>query len=333
MILAAGLGTRMRPLTRLRAKPALPVLNRPLLHFTLDRLAAAGVRQVVINLHHLPATVVRAVGDGSRFGLQVTYSRERTILGTGGGPRKVRAFFGDQPFLLVNGDVLFDFDLRRLLERHRRAGVSVSLGLIPNPDPRRYRPVITDETGTVLSLAGLPRQARGRPWLFTGIHVLAPALLERLPTGVSDSVRDLYAPLVKEGGRILGVPLPGAWYDLGSPGLYLAAQQTLLRKKTVGDKRHSLVHPEAVIHSQATVESSVVGPGCHVGAHARLTGSVLWKSVRVGAGARIGNSILADGVKVGVGEKIEAMVVTKLVPPAAESGSEIRAGRVFTGVS
>ena len=146
----------MLPLTCRRAKPVLPVLNRPLLHWTLDRLAAAGVTEVVVNLHHLPATVVRAVGDGVHFGLRITYSRERAILGTGGGPRKVRAFFGEEPFLLVNGDVLFDFDLRRLLDRHRRAEVRVSLGLIPNPDPRRYGPVITDETGGVLSQLATP---------------------------------------------------------------------------------------------------------------------------------------------------------------------------------
>lgn len=333
MILAAGLGTRMRPLSLLRAKPAMPVLNRPLLHFTLDRLAAAGVKQVVINLHHLPSTVVRAVGDGAGFGLEVTYSRERAILGTSGGPRKVRAFFGDEPFLLVNGDVLFDFDLRRLLARHRRAGVVASLGLIPNPDPRRYRPVITDETGAVLSLAGLPRQARGRPWLFTGIHVLSPGLLERLPKGGSDSVRDLYAPLVAEGQRILGVPLQGTWYDLGSPVLYLAAQQALLRKKAVGDQRHSLIHPEASVHPRAVVESSVVGPGSVVGDQARLTGSVLWDAVRVGPAARIADSILADGVRVTVGERIQGVVVTRLRPQAAEPAGEVRGGRVFTELS
>lgn len=333
MVLAAGLGTRMLPLTCRRAKPVLPVLNRPLLHWTLDRLAAAGVTEVVVNLHHLPATVVRAVGDGGHFGLRITYSRERAILGTGGGPRKVRAFFGEEPFLLVNGDVLFDFDLRRLLDRHRRAGVRVSLGLIPNPDPRRYGPVITDETGGVLSLAGLPRQARGRPWLFTGIHVLDPALLERLPKGASDSVRDLYAPLLARGERILGVPLQGAWYDLGDPALYLGAQQALLRKKAVGDERHSLVHPEAQVHPRASVESSVVGRGCVIGDEARLLGSVLWEGVRVGVAARVGNSILADGVRVAVGEQIEGMLVTKEQPKAANQAGEIRAGRVFTEMS
>src|SRR5262245_1176985 len=178
MILAAGLGLRARPLTLSRAKPVLPVLNRPLLHWTLDALASHGVREVVINVHHRPQTVVRAVGSGGAFGLRVTYSHERRLLGTGGGPRRVRRFFGAEPFLLVNGDVVFDLDLDRLVERHRASGARATLALKPNPDPRRYARVVTGPGGRLLSLAGLPRPARGRSSLFTGVHVLDPALLE-----------------------------------------------------------------------------------------------------------------------------------------------------------
>ena len=122
MVLAAGLGLRMRPLTLLRAKPVLPVLNRPLLEWTMIRLARAGVTDAVVNLHHLPETVTAVLGSGRRFGLRIRYSRESTILGTGGGPRAVREVFGDEPLLLVNGDVLFDLDLRRLLTVHRTCG-------------------------------------------------------------------------------------------------------------------------------------------------------------------------------------------------------------------
>jgi hypothetical protein len=136
MVLAAGLGTRMRPLTLLRAKPALPVMNRPLIHWTLERLARHGIREVVVNLHHLPASVVRAVGDGSAFGLKVQYTRERTILGTGGGPRKARPLLGDGPVLIVNGDVLFDFDLGDLMRQHRRRKASATLAQLSTGEVR-----------------------------------------------------------------------------------------------------------------------------------------------------------------------------------------------------
>lgn len=307
MVLAAGLGLRMRPLTERRAKPALPVLNRPLLDHTLERLARAGVTDVVVNLHHRPASVRRVVGDGRRFGLRVRYSFERRILGTGGGPRKARRLLGDGPVLLVNGDVLFDFDLRALVERHRRSGAVATLALRPNPDPALYGPVVTDRRGRILSLAGKPRPAHGRVSLFTGVHVLDPTLLDRMRPGPSDSVRDLYAPLVAEGALLLGVRAKGTWYDLGGPLQYLVTQRRLLRRTRFG----RVVHPSATLARGARVTASVVGPDARIGAGAVVAGSVLWERVEVGPGATVEGSILADGVHVRAGEKVEGQVVTK----------------------
>lgn len=310
MVLAAGLGTRMRPLTLLRAKPALPVMNRPLLHWTLDLLAKNGVTEVMINLHHLPWTIMEAVGDGSVFGLRVSYSREPRILGTGGGPRKVRAFFGDAPFILVNGDMVFDFDLRGLVRRHEKARARVTLALRPNPDPRRYSAIRTTKAGRVTSLAGLPRPTRGTASLFTGVHVLDPALLDRLPAGPSDTVRDLYAPLVAEGETVLGVRVRGKWFDIGSPSLYLASHRALLAAGFGGATGGVLVHPDAEVQRGARVARSVVGPGCVIAPGARVTGSILWDGVRVGPRSQVRDSILASRTRVGEGEKMVGVVVT-----------------------
>ena len=309
MVLAAGLGTRMRPLTLLRAKPALPVLNRPLIQWTLDLLARHGVTEVIVNLHHLPKTMVRAVGDGRALGLDVAWSREVRILGTGGGPRKVRDLLGDEPFFLVNGDVLFDFDLTELLRRHRAAGARATLALVPNPEPRRYSSIMTGAGGWVRSLARLPRPSRGQPSLFTGIHVLDPSLLDRLHEGPSDIVRDLYAPLIAEGEDILGVRVKGAWYDFGSPALYLRSQLKMLSTGFRGLARGPLVHPAARVHPRARVKRSVVGAGAVVGEGAELVGSVLWDGVRVGAGARVRGSILATGSRVEPREKLEGLMM------------------------
>jgi NDP-sugar pyrophosphorylase family protein len=302
MVLAAGLGLRMRPLTRRRAKPVLPVLNRPLLHWTLELLARHGVTECLVNLHHRPETVVAAVGDGRRLGLRVRYSHEPRILGTGGGPRKVRDLLGDEPFLLVNGDVLFDFDLARLLARHRAAGAQATLALKSNPDPGTYSAVVTGPGGWVRSVAGLPRPARGMVSLFTGIHVLDPALLDRLPPGRSESVPDLYAPLLAEGGRVLGVRVRGAWYDLGRPSLYLASQLRMLA--LLRGRRGSLIHPRARVSVRARVASSVVGARSVVEPGASLSGSVLWEGTRVGPGAVVRGSILTEGVRVAAGERV-----------------------------
>jgi NDP-sugar pyrophosphorylase family protein len=308
MILAAGLGTRMRPLTRLLAKPALPVLDRPLLHWTLDALAAAGVDEVAINTHHLPATVRKAVGSGRHWGMTITWSHERTILGTGGGPRRLRAFFGDQPCLLVNGDVFFRFDLRKLVARQRRTGARVVLGLIPNADPRRYSAVTLDGRGRIRAIAGRPRPAAGRPWLFTGIHLIDPALLERLPSGPSDSVRDLYVPLLAEGTRLEGVPLRGAWYDLGAPPLYLASQLAMIRKRVPGRARGCLVGPGSAVSRGARVARSVIGRASVIEEGAVVEDSVVWPGSRIGSGCVVRGSIVA-GATLAVGSHVHDAIV------------------------
>lgn len=295
-MLAAGLGLRMRPLSLRRAKPVMPVLNRPLLLWTLERLARHGVREAVVNLHHRPSTVVRALSD-SGLGVRLRFSHERTILGTGGAPRRVREFFGDEPFLLVNGDVVFDFDLGALMERHLRSGARATLALKANPDPRTYGPVVTSGGGRIVSIAGLPRGRRGTVSLFTGIHVIDPSLLDRLPRGRSEIVTHLYAPLIAEGELLLGVRVKGAWYDLGNPPMYLASQLAMLAAGRGGPRR-ALVDPAARVAPDARVESSVVGPGAIVGAGATVVRSVLWERAEVGAGARVHGSILAAGVRV-----------------------------------
>jgi NDP-sugar pyrophosphorylase family protein len=317
MVMAAGLGTRMRPLTLLKAKPVMPVLNRPLLHWTLELLARHGFTDLVVNLHHRSASVREAVGDGRRFGVNIQYSVEREILGTSGGPRKMRSFFGDEPFLVVNGDVVFDFDLGRLMTHHRDSRARATLALLPNPDPRRYGAVVTGPDGLVRALAGYPRRARGTPHLFTGIHVMDPAILDRLPLGPSDTVRDLYAPLIAEGQPIAGVRLKGAWYDLGSPQLYLASHRSLLARGFRGLARGSLVDPGAIVHPGARLVAAVVGKGCVVGEGAEVRGSVLWEGVKVASGARVRDSIMATGTSVGSGQQVTSAVVMR----AADAGA------------
>ena len=317
MVLAAGLGLRMRPLTLLRAKPVLPVLNRPLLEWTIEKLARAGVREVVVNLHHLPETVESALGSGRRFGLRVRYSREATILGTGGGPRAVRELLGDEPVLLVNGDVLFDFDLRRLLAAHRAGGARATLALRQNPRPYAYSPVVSDRKGRILSIAGRPGEARGTVAMFASVHVMDPALLDRLPEGASDSVLDLYIPMLAEGALPAGPAHRGAWYDFGRPSLYRDAQLRLLPGR---GRDRALVDGRARVAATARVRRAVVGRGARLGAGARVERSVLWEGAVVEAGARVSGSIVATGGVVRAGERAQGVIV--LPAAALEAGGE-----------
>jgi NDP-sugar pyrophosphorylase family protein len=323
MVLAAGLGTRMRPLTLLRAKPALPVLNRPLLHWTLRALARAGVDEVFVNTHHRPATVRAALRGARRLGVKVRCSHEPRLLGSIGGVRKLRRCFGDAPLLVVNGDMVFDFELRRLIAAHRQSGALATISLQAFPERGRYGAVVTDARGRVLSFGGQPKPARGRAWHFTGIQVLEPRILERLAPGPAEVARDLYGPLIREGALLLGVPLAGPWYDLSSPQLYLASQMQLLGRGFGNARRRLCLDPSARVGGGAAIKRSVIGPGCRVGPRATIADAVLWRGVQVGPGARVLRSVLTDGVRVAAGETLVGQAVFATRPRGATGGLRV----------
>ena len=292
VILAAGLGTRMRPLSNKIAKPALPVLNEPLIVRTLRILKRAGVGDVMINLHHRPDTIRAAIPPGN-LGLKIRYSRETSILGTGGALRKIRAWLGREPFLIVNGDVIFDFDLEALLATHRKTNALATLALKPNSDTKIYPPVITDRAGRILSIRGLPRGHRGTTSLFASVHVVDPVILQRLPAGASDAVRDLYIPLLREGAHLQGVRQAGVWHDLGSPSGYLKAQTRMLAERS--SKRSVAIDASVRLGKGARVDRSAIGPGCVVEPSARIEGCVIWDGVLVPTGTSLKNCIVMSG--------------------------------------
>ncbi|MGE0454398.1 MAG: sugar phosphate nucleotidyltransferase [Vicinamibacteria bacterium] len=312
MLLAAGLGTRMRPLTLLRPKPALPVLNRPLVGYTLEALARVGVREVVVNTHHLAAAMRRAARAACPRGMRLRFSHEPEILGSAGGVRKLRRWLGDEPFLLLNADMVFDFELRSLVELQRRSGARAVVSLQPPRAAGRYGAVVTDARGRLLSFGGWPRPPAGhRAWHFTGIHVMDPAILDRLRPGYAETARDLYGPLISDGEPVLGKLLRGPWYDLSSPALYLASQRALLRRGFGSASSGRAVAAGVRAAASARVEGSVVGAGCRIGPGARVRDSVLWEGVVVAEGARVEGSILADGARIEAGERVEDEIVLR----------------------
>lgn len=295
VILAAGLGTRMRPLTDKTAKPALPVLNEPLIVRTLRELKRAGVSEVMINLHHRPDTIRAAIPEGD-LGLKIKYSREARILGTGGALRKVRSWVGRNPLFVVNGDVIFDFDLKAMAACHRKTAALATLALKPNANPKKYKPVVTNRAGRILSIRGRPAARKGTVSLFASVHIIDPVILDRLPAGESDTVGDLYIPLLREGAHLQGVRQNGVWHDLGSPIGYLKAQMRLLAER--GRKRSTLIDPSVRLGKGARVVRSVVGAGGVIEASSRIEGSVVWDGALVKSGASLKNCIVMAGTEV-----------------------------------
>src|SRR6266545_959077 len=233
MLLCAGLGTRLRPLTDRVPKPAVPVCGVPLVRHSLALLAHAGVRRAVVNVHHLPDAMARAAEAAARaLGIALAVSREPVIAGTGGALREARPLLaGADAIFLVNGDVLFDLDLAAALAAHRASGALATMVLMEMPAGARYAAVETDGGGAVRRIAGRfgPGGEGLSAWHFTGVHVLSPALLDEVPTEPFevDVNRHVY-PRLMERGLVRAHHARGYWNDLGTPARYLAANEDVL---------------------------------------------------------------------------------------------------------
>lgn len=230
MILAAGAGTRLRPLTANLPKPMLPVAGRPVLEYTIAWLRYYEVRQVAINLHHCPEAVIDYFGDGSAFGVRITYSVEEVILGTAGGVKRLAHFF-EEPFILIYGDVLTDLDLNDLIRFHisqpSTGHMSMTVHRVPNPSAGGV--VELDKLGRVTCFMEKPAAKAVRSNLVNaGILIINPEILEYIPSGqFFDFGQDLFPRLLQVGVPIYAWPLPETAFllDIGTPENYAQTQE------------------------------------------------------------------------------------------------------------
>lgn len=230
MILAAGLGTRLRPLSNSVPKPLLPVAGKPLIVWNLLLLRRYGITEVIINLHHLGHLIEKELEDGSRFGMRLAYSREPAILGTGGGIKQAEALLGGAPFLVLNGDTLLELDLDDVTRFHAERRALATLVIREDPDVERWGAVEVDEQQRVISIAGRGRPATAqteglRRCMFAGVHVMDPRLLTPVPLRRESSIIDAYVEAIKRGDRILGYRMEGYWSDVGTPERYAQVQR------------------------------------------------------------------------------------------------------------
>jgi len=234
MVLAAGRGERLRPLTDRLPKPMIPVAGKPLLHYTLTYLKNCGIDEVVINLHHLARTIRDYLGDGSAWGLRIVYSFERSLLGTGGGIQKASPYFIGETFVVMNADILLEADLREVLRFHRESQAAVTLVLREDPDVDRYGAIEIDSDGCVrefLGKLGLPKRPRKR-LMFTGLHVLEPVVFSYMPLDLSVfSITDVYVNMLRAGERISGYEMQGFWTDLGTQDRYRRLQRMVEKQE------------------------------------------------------------------------------------------------------
>jgi NDP-sugar pyrophosphorylase family protein len=227
MVFAAGLGTRLAPLTDRVPKALLEIGGRPMVEYPLRMLAAAGVEQVIVNLHHHGEQIRARLGDGARYGLRIRYSPEDPILDTGGAVARARPLLGDEPFAIANCDALLDPDLGALWRFHEERGALATLVVRSDPNAERYGTLDLDSTGIVRRFLGKPESV-DRPLerrMFCGVHVLSPDIFAHLPAmRVFSITRDVYVPLVVSGARLCGFDYQGYWRDVGTRDSLAAAR-------------------------------------------------------------------------------------------------------------
>lgn len=277
LVLTAGLATRLRPLSLVRAKAALPVAGQPLITRILRGLRAAGVTEAVLNLHHLPHTLTRIVGDGSDLGVRVRYSWENPVLGSAGGPRQALPLLGASTFLIVNGDTLANVNVTALVAAHQRSGALVTMAGVANADPRKYGGIVASADGAVTGFA--KRGSTEPSHHFVGVQVAhAEAFASLAPGTPYESVAGTYPALIRERPGSVRVHVCDAEFlDIGTPDNYLRTSLLLSRREGSGTAR---------------------GTGTRVDATARIEDSILWDDVEVGAGSMLRRCIVTDGARV-----------------------------------
>jgi NDP-sugar pyrophosphorylase family protein len=292
MILAAGYGERLWPLTADRGKPALPVLGKPLVGYVAEYLASNGVTEAVVNLHHAPESVRDALGDGGQFGLHLEYVYEPVILGTSGGLDNAKAHFEDETFVVVNGKIITDIDLRAAIETHRKSNALATLVLMRNRNRERFSAVETKD-GLISRFAGMPSALDGgeAPLMFTGIHILEPRIFEYIPRKVfSDSVVHVYPKAMAAGERIAAHVGEGMWYELSTLQRYLDISLALMEREG---------------------RDIFVGNGSEIEDTGEVREAVLWDSVNIERGARVSRAVLGDGVHVRSNEVVQDAVIVR----------------------
>jgi NDP-sugar pyrophosphorylase family protein len=217
MVMAAGLGTRLRPLTDYLPKPMVPIANRPVLHHLLNLLARHDIREVGINIHVFPELITGYFGDGSTLGMSIRWSEEKQLAGTAGGTKKLEEYWGREPILVTSGDGLHDVDVTALIGHHLRTGGLATLAVKPVPDPSAYGVVILDRDTKVRGFQEKPHRDEARSDLANcGVYVIQPELLDRIPPDTPyDFGQNVWPALVTAGEPIYAYTTMAYWNDVG----------------------------------------------------------------------------------------------------------------------
>jgi len=311
VILVGGEGTRLRPLTCNIPKAMVPILNRPFLEHLLRYLEKYGVRDIILAMGHNPDPIQRRLGDGTQFGVRLTYLVEGSPLGTAGAAKNVESFL-DGPFIVLNGDILTEIDLSAMMRRHREVKPKASIALTPVDNPTLYGVVETDAQGTVKRFVEKPSWDKVTSNMINaGIYILEPEVLSHVPASTRFTFEHHLFPMLLEIGELVfGYASDAYWIDIGTPEKYLKVHHDLLLRwddtdvRTEGESQiHSAAHikgpvlvaEECVIAEDVEIKGpAVLGPRCSIAKGAVIEGSVLWDGSQVREEAVLRNCVVGS---------------------------------------
>ena len=284
MILAAGLGTRLRPLTDNRPKALIPVANKPIIGRAVEYLKTHGISRIVVNAHHHHEQIVDYLDGGRPFGLEIDVRVEPIILGTGGGIKNTSDFWDDEPFIVINSDILTNIDLSPAYEQHLTSG---SLATLILHDREPFNQIQADNNQNITDIA--KKNIPGR-LAFTGIQIMDPGLLSHIPEGKFFDIIDCYRQLILYGKPINTYISQGHyWHDIGTMNSYVLANRELLEEKAFSIGADCHIDRSVRFH-----EWAVVGEKAHVEKNVEIKRSILWENVRVKKGTKVIDSIVTS---------------------------------------
>lgn len=284
MILAAGLGTRLRPLTEEIAKPMIPVVNKPVMEHIIELLASQGIKDLAVNLYYKPEIIATYFADGSKWGVDLTYSIEKSLLGNAGGLKKVKNFFGDDTFIVFSSDLLTDIELAPLIDFHKKRKALATIALTKVEDPSRFGVVETDKNGRIVAFQEKPlREEAVSNLVSCGIYVFEPEIFDYIPSGkFYDFGQDLFPFLFKKGEELYGFEHNDYWKDIGELETYRCGNFDALMGRVKVKLPGSLISESIWVGEETKIDGSVemtapllIGSNCTVKKGVRLVGPTI----------------------------------------------------------
>lgn len=321
VVMAGGFGTRIQPLTNSRPKPMLPIINKPMMEHTMMNLRDLGIKEFIVLLYFKPQIIKDYFGDGSDFGIKISYVVPDADFGTAGAVKLAEELIGDENFIIISGDLVTDFDFQKIFDYHKEKNAKLSITLTSVENPLEFGVVIANAEGRIEKF--LEKPSWGEVFsdtINTGIYIIEPEILKYIPKNENyDFGKDLFPRLMKEGVELIAGNAEGYWRDVGNPESYRDVYEDILTGKVnIKIPGKKVVFPDGVLYSEVTYEfdksieiigTVVLGKNVKLSKGVKLSNVVLGDNVSIGLNSKIRNTVIWNDVEVGKNAMLDACVI------------------------